>query len=217
VLNGGVQSYNTEQEYLYYRHFLRDWAPDAVILQYLEINDYLAPMVPGFMQPDYDRCVVNAVPNLLGLPAAWHAALSLRLGSYGFFNRRVYNILWKADPERYPNIFFHDNLQERMVDRNRDAFWRLKAETEAENVALFVVVFPILRDRYERDPWIYETVRRGFPAERLLYLLPHFQQLGSLDKLSDDTVHPKQPGHDVAAREIHKLVKAWAAQTESNP
>jgi hypothetical protein len=212
ILNGGVAGYNTMQEYGYYRSRLRAYAPDLVVLAYVEWNDCDAPPIPEF-STTVEECKWATVPNLMRLPPELHRVLSLRFGAYGFLNRRTYNFLGRFDALRYPPIFFKWSKGREMVEKNRTALLDLIHELSQEGIPLFVLVFPVLNDPYQADPWLRQEPARLIPRGRIAFLADALLTSGSLSSYRDDPndpIHPIVKAHRIAGQVLCRMIYDFA-------
>jgi hypothetical protein len=202
MINGGVLSYNTVQERAYYRSRLRRWAPDVVVLQYLEFNDYEPPQIPEFHR-DYRECVASAVPNPLHLGANAHQTLSLRVGVYSLALRGGYALLGRFDPVRFPPVFYRSGQPADWIAKNRAARGGLADDLEREGIPLLTLVFPILEGQIRDDPWMIQTAATPGQNQRFAFVSSALRAAGPLNSFrveEIDQVHPNQAGHEIAGR-----------------
>jgi lysophospholipase L1-like esterase len=225
VVNTGVASYNSEQEAAYYASEGRRYDPDVVVVGvcWNDINDKSEVRVAA------NGYLVDA-RNPGPASAAW-SSLEFELRNFVKQSRLLYGSVerWRAyQSSRTPDDhagFRSDVLQGTMTPRvaagwsqMESAFTRLQRDVADRGARLLVVAFPMplmlegsfpessyparLREFTDRSGIAFldltDAFRSQFDGHESLFI-------------AFDADHPNASGHDLAAREIVRMVQTWVS------
>lgn len=218
VWNLGVMKYNTLQEYLYFKGYFLKYDPDVVIIGYSEYNDYDPPRLN--YNPELSpaqNCILATIPNVLSFKKEKHILLS-HSNIYQGINILVYNMLKKSDPIKYPNIFFKDSDSIKMVGLNRKALMNFIELSRQEDFRLIIIIFPVLSNDYERDPWLIDNLDENIYVDSSPFLIAG---LGDLEKAkvpdqNDDTLHLNKKAHGLISEILYNKLSENLNLSESD-
>lgn len=206
IWNASARTYNTLQEYLYFKNRFLQYKPDLVILQYLEINDFDPPRLRKNQKYKFAKDFELAmVPKLIHFSNSVHNFL-LKSNFYKLFQIGVYNLMNKLNPVKFPNIYFKSNDFMEAMEANKKALYQLIELSKQNNFKLLIVIFPLLDDSPDvHDRWI-RTLSVKQDNVVILDLLPIFkakkESLKLLLCLKTDVFHPNEEGHKIASDAI---------------
>lgn len=225
VINMGVSGYNTSQELVALKEKGLQYAPDLVLVGFYW-NDILGNEKPLSWEPDFvpSKPVVDETGHVLWatkhtIPKWLRDALREWRLLY-FSVERVKVAKEMLSPSDHPYKVYYRSLLSGKDDGARESWVRTEKRLkemvevgEQNGFKVVIVLFPDgaqMMDRYVRinyQPEARQIIRRLTTPS--LDLLPYFKTSydhGVAPFLNYDNAHPSEAGHEVAARELLKLL-----------
>jgi hypothetical protein len=186
VVNLGVTGYSLHQKLAMLQHRGLAWNPRLAIVGYC-LND---PIPAGELLAYFDG---RRAPPLL-------------LRSVKFLNSRVRLLAHRYGADFYQEIHRPDKASWTALRTDLTTLGRLGTENGFEPVLL---IFPLMGDTAADYPWrdIHERLSSVARAAgvTVVDLLEHYKAAG-FARVRTDNVHPNALGHQIAARELHRVI-----------
>ncbi|MCB1689673.1 MAG: SGNH/GDSL hydrolase family protein [Halioglobus sp.] len=197
VLNFGRAGYGTVQEVELYRTFIRQFAPDEVLLSYV-LNDVTDT---GFTAELY-RANIDYIRTTTALSRKSLLATWIYINYHRFNQDKGQDELWKSMYAESSAGFL----------KVQEALAALAAMTREDGVRLRAVIFPELGADAQNYPFteVHKVIKAALLANGIATrdLLPDYEQYGDWSELivASEDQHPNGKGHEIATTAIYELL-----------
>jgi len=209
VMNAGVSAYNLVQKYIFLETKLIEYKPDMVLVNFVQ-DDYGPTNVLKYSKDGsegskpvtnkYELFSVN-MPSVFPVSKKINMFLLRYSAFYRFINLRIYNMLSRIDPIKYPSEIYKLIGGNTNIDYNRDSIGKFHSLSQKHGFKLIIVSFPnLIKDSNVNDEWILTYPESEYNITTIdLYPLIDEKDVDweSIRLAPDDYSHLNNKGHAI--------------------